>query len=57
MADGKTLEEVEETMTIDLKPGSPINSIVSFKSKGNVKYAYHQSYLRVKFALKDTPHN
>ena len=57
MQDMKSIEEVEEEMTVEVKPGMAIGTVLSFKSKGNCKYAYHQSYLRVTFALKDTPHN
>ena len=57
MKDNKSIEQIEETMTVELKPGTAVGSVISFRSKGNCKYAYHQSYLRITFVLKDTPHN
>jgi len=44
-------------MTVEVKPGMAIDTVLSFRSKGNCKYAYHQSYLNVKLALKDCEFN
>ena len=55
MPDEKSTEEVDETMKVEVKPGDDTNTVLTFPTKGNEVYAYHQSALHVKFALKDGP--
>ena len=55
MSDEKTIEEVEETMTVEVKPGNDTETVLTFPTKGNEAFSYHQAPLHVKFVLKDGP--
>jgi len=54
MADQRTLEEVEEEMTVEVKPGDDCDTCLTFPTRGNEAYSYHQAALKVKFALNDS---
>ena len=51
--DGQTTADQEETLTIEVKPGYDVDTVVSFPSKGHEAFAYHQSGLNVKFDLSN----
>lgn len=55
LPDGKTIEDVEETMTVEVKPGFDTDSVLTFKTRGHEAHAHHQSYLLVKFDLISQP--
>ena len=55
MADDRTVDEVEENMTVEVKPGDDTQTVLTFPSKGNEAYSYHQAPLHVKYVLKDGP--
>lgn len=52
MADGRTLKEEDERMTVQVKPGFSEDTVLTFPKKGNQAYAYFPSCLKVKFQLK-----
>ena len=39
MADGKGIENKEETMTVEVKPGFDVDTVLEYPSKGNQKFA------------------
>jgi len=39
MADGKGIDNREETMTVEVKPGFDIDTVLDYPSKGNQKFA------------------
>jgi len=52
MPDGRSLDQVEETMQIEVKPGFDTDTEIVFPSRGHEKHAYFNSALKVKFSLK-----
>jgi|APSaa5957512535_1039671.scaffolds.fasta_scaffold120177_1 DnaJ-class molecular chaperone len=40
-------------MTIEIKPGYDTDKVITFPSKGNEAFAYHQSKLNIHFALSN----
>lgn len=53
--DGKTLNEVEESLTIEVKPGDDETTVLEFPERGNQAYAHKQAVLRVNLRLKNEP--
>ena len=53
MPDGRSTESVEEQLVIEVKPGFDTDTVLTFASKGNEAYSYHQSKLVVSFTLQD----
>lgn len=51
--DGKSIAQQEETLTVEVKPGFDIDTVVRYDSKGHEAFAYYQSGLNVKFSLSD----
>ena len=49
----KTIEQVEETIKIEIKPGYAIGEVLTYSSKGNEQYTYPRSSLKVKI-IEDT---
>jgi len=49
MADGISIESVEQKMVVEVKPGFNSESTLKFASRGHQKHAYFQSALIVKF--------
>ena len=51
LPDNRNIHQVEEQMTIEIKPGYDTDKVITFPSKGNEAYAYHQSKLNIHFSL------
>ena len=51
LPDGRSIEQVEEQLIIEVKPGFDTDNVLTFPTKGNEAYAYHQSKLIVTFSL------
>lgn len=54
MPDGRSIQKLEETLTVEVKAGFDTDTILSFPSKGNQAYACTQSCLVVKFKLDNS---
>lgn len=52
MPDGRSVEQVEETMQLEVKPGFDTDTEIVYPTRGHEKHAYFNSALRVKFSLK-----
>ena len=52
--DGRTVEQIEGQMTIEVKPGYDCETVLSFPTKGNEAFAQYQSALLIKFDLDDS---
>ena len=55
--DGRSIENVEETMIIEVKPGYSTETVLVFKDRGNEKYACQRSALKVMFSLQNGEKN
>ena len=54
MPDGRTLQDTEQTLTVEVKPGYDHSTVLTYPTKGNQAYAYFDSCLQVKFELHNT---
>ena len=43
-------------MTIEVKPGYDVSTVLTYPSKGNQAFAQHQSCLLIKFELDEAEH-
>jgi DnaJ family protein B protein 4 len=48
--DGRTYREVEEEITVQVKPGESASTLLTFKGRGNEEYGHPRSCLVVKLA-------
>lgn len=55
--DNRSLVNVEEEMTIEVKKGYDTDTVLTFTSKGHEGYAVKQSALKIKFMLEDSDVN
>lgn len=55
--DNRTVEKVEENMTIEVKPGYDVDTVLVYPTRGNQAYAHPQSALRIKFKLDNSSVN
>ena len=52
MPDGRSVQKIEESLTVEVKPGFDVDTVLTYSSKGNQAYACTQSCLMVKFKLE-----
>lgn len=55
--DGRSLSNCDEAMTIEVKPGYDVDTVLSFPSKGHEAFARKQSELKIKFRLEPSGAN
>lgn len=55
--DGKSISQQEETLTVEVKPGYDVDTVVRYDSKGHEAFAYHKSGLNVRFSLAEEDAN
>ena len=49
----RTIEKVEESIKIEIKPGYSIGDVLTYAGKGNEQYTYPRSALKIKL-IEDT---
>jgi DnaJ family protein B protein 4 len=54
MPDGRSIQKVEDSLTVEVKPGYDTDTVLRYPSKGNQAYACAQSCLVVKLQLDNT---
>lgn len=54
MPDGRSVQKIEETLTVEVKPGYDVDTVLTYPTKGNQQYACKQSCLIVKFKLDNS---
>lgn len=52
MPDGRSVQKIEENLTVEVKPGFDVDTVLTYPTKGNEAYACKQSCLVVKFKLE-----
>lgn len=51
--DGRSIDQEESQMTIEVKPGYDCGTVLTYPSRGNQAFAQHQSCLVIKFELEE----
>ena len=52
--DGRSIKKVDEELSIEVKPGFDVKTVLTFPGKGNEQYTHSQSKLIVKFTMDES---